>query len=292
MKIISNYSFFFTIGLMLSSCNVRTWNSVERSTPPYEYDFAAAKTGSSVVVLPVTLEQRIYQPAYRNALSPLVDSLNGRLSRLEWVMATRALDLPGSSMPVLYFGTPQNRDPATGGPPSESPPSKPSPMIIAYSAPTADWKAAIDSRLREAGAEYVIVVTLGFSEYTMDRTFVLESKVYLGTDYSKRVTWVLDPNEPIQVLHLVGALIDRSGTVVRVAVEGLIASETTGPARALLSKVTGGKSIIRESEIASLLDETRRTDISGEPLVLHVAIDNLLARLTGQADRVHRPVKE
>ncbi|MGB2868960.1 MAG: hypothetical protein WBD36_10945 [Bacteroidota bacterium] len=289
MKALQRYYGLLGMCILLSSCNVRTSSWVERRAPPYEYDFANPKPNSSVVVLPVVLDRRIYQPAYRNALKPLVDSMNERLKTLEWVATTGEFSISESAMPVLHFGTKENRDFATTNTARE-PVASSFPMVISYVAPADDWKASVGSRLQELNADYLVFVTLGFSEYMLDPTGPPKTKIYLGTDYTKPITG-FNPDHPIQVLHLVGALIDRNGTIVRMAVEGLIASTPTFSSRSIFNAVLGAQDIIREEEVTALLSETRRTDMSGQPLVLHVAMDNLLARLTGQVDRVRRAEK-
>ncbi len=280
---------FICVCLIVQACNVPSWNSVERSSPPYEYDFSAVPGSFSAAVLPVMIDERIQQPAYRTVLQPLVDSLNARLNGLDWITRATASTTPPPAAPILFFGTPESRDqsdpPAREGKRSASA----GVMVMSASSSTPEWRTNIGSRLAEVNADHVILITLGISDYHMEQSFFLKSKVYLGTDYAKPVTWVADPEEPIQVLHLVGAMFDRNGGLVRMAVEGLTASSTTGFARAQLNRSLGSRSILRREDVQALAGETRRDDISGAPLVLHVALDNLLARLTGQPRRIRRP---
>ena len=290
MKALQKYLGVLGVCIFLSACNARTGSWVERRTPPYEYDFEAAKPNPSVAVLPVVLDQRIYQPAYRNALKPVIDSLNERLKELKWVATTGGFSLPESAMPVLRFETKQHRDLGNTNAGQET--VAPSfPMGISYVAPADDWKANAGSRLQELNADYLVFVTLGFSAYALDPTGPPKTNIYLGTDYTKPITGV-NPDHPIQVLHIVGALFDRNGAIVRMAVEGLLASTPTWSSRSILSAALGAQEIIREEEVKALLSETRRTDLAGQPLVLHVAIDNLLARLTGNVDRIRRAEKQ
>ena len=280
---------FICVCLIVHACNVPSWISVERSSPPYEYDFSAVPGSFSPAVLPVMIDERIQQPAYRTVLQPLVDSLNARLNGLDWITRATASTTPPLSAPILFFGTRESRDQSDPLAREGTRSASASVMVMSASSSTPEWRTNIGSRLAEVSADHVILITLGISDYYMEQSFFLESKVYLGTDYARPVTWVADPEEPIQVLHLVGAMFDRNGTLVRMAVEGLTASSTTGFARAQLNRALGSRSILRREDVQALASETRRDDISGAPLVLHVALDNLLARLTGQPRRIRRP---
>ena len=290
MKALQRYYFLLVVCTILSACNVRTARSVQGLPPPYEYDFENAKPHPSVVVLPVIIDQSVYLPAKRNVLKPLVDSLNERVKELEWLAATQAFNISESAVPVLYFGTQQNRNPGFA---NENGPSVPGgPMVMSFVSSTDDWKAKVKVRLQELNADYIIFITLGFSAYAADPAFFSEQKIHLGTDYVIHVTWARNADDPIQVIHLLGALIDRNGAVVRMAAEGLLASPPTLSAGSILSGMIGGRDIIREEDVKSLASQTRRTDMSGEPLVLHVAIDNLLARLAGRPERLRRSGKK
>ena len=287
-------SFFICFFLLIviatfSGCNVRTARSVQALSPPYEYDFENVKPHPSIVVLPVIIDQSVYMQAKRNVLKPLVDSLNERVKELEWLSATQAFSVSESAVPVLYFGTQQNRNPGLAN--REGPSAPAGPMVMSFVSSTDDWKEMVKIRLQETNADYLIFITLGFSSYDADPAFFSEQKIHLGTDYVIHVTWARNADDPIQVLHLLGALIDRNGTVVRMAAEGLLASPPTLSAGSILSGVIGGRDIIREEDVNSLAGRTRRTDVPGEPLLLHVAIDNLLARLAGRPERLRRAVK-
>lgn len=279
-------SMCLSLSLIFLACNIRATRSVQGLSPPYEHDFEDAKFHPSVVVLPVMIDQSVYMQAKRGILKPLVDSLNERVEELEWLAATQAFNISESAMPVLYFGTQQNRNPGLAN--REGPSARAGPMVMSFVSSTDDWKEMVKIRLQETNTDYLIFITLGFSAYDADPAFFSEQKIHLGTDYLISVTWARNADDPIQVLHLLGALIDRNGSVVRMAAEGLLAAPPNLSAGSILSGVIGGRDIIREEDVKALAGQTRRTDIPGEPLVLHVAMDNLLARLAGRPERLRR----
>jgi hypothetical protein len=156
-------------------------------------------------------------------------------------------------------------------------------MLLAVGRPSPRWVSAVAASLAEEQRDYVLVITLEVGQYWTHQKNLLGAKeVRLGTNHSQGVPWLTSLDQPVQVLQLTGALVDREGRAVRVGAEGLVAERTN-----IVLSGFGAQELITD-ETVHHLRTSRRPDVAGNPLVWQVALENLVAALTGQVPSLTR----
>jgi hypothetical protein len=152
-------------------------------------------------------------------------------------------------------------------------------MRLTVGRPSRSWVAAMAPALETAGDDLLLVITLEIGEYWVHQKNLLGGKeVRLGTAHTMDVPWLTSLDQPVQVLQLTGAVVDREGRAVRIGAEGLLARRTN-----LVLSGLGAQALIGESDI-ELVRTIRREDLAGRPLAWQVALGNLVAQLTGDAE--------
>lgn len=208
-------------------------------------------------------------------VAALLEDMNAYLDSIGASVRLVVADPQPGARPDVYFGCEQNpggecvadsRDVAVQGRPW---------MKLAVGRPSQRWVAPVRSALDRAGANGTLVITLEVGQYwTRQRNLFGQKEVRLGTDHDAAVPWLTSLDQPVSVLQLTGALVDRDGRAVRIGAEGLLARRTN-----LLLSSVGAQALIREEDVARLRT-LRREDLPGQPLVWHVALRNLVAELT------------
>jgi hypothetical protein len=249
---------------------------------PYYAGRGAPVPGAAVAHLPIiyqrgAAQEEIFDPAAGagTPMAALLREMNGYLDSLGTVVDVDAAGLPVRGGPDVHFGCEQTplgdcdsegRDISVQGKPW---------MRLAVTRPSEAWTRAARRGLDEAGADYVLVITLEVGQYwTHQRNFRGDKEVRLGTGHSARVPWLTSLDQPVQVLQLTGALVGRDGRALRIGAEGLLARPTP-----LLASAVGAQGLIGDEHVHRLRT-SRRTDLPGEPLVWKAALDHLLAELT------------
>ena len=154
-------------------------------------------------------------------------------------------------------------------------------MIIHLQFPSKAWREAAGTVLTDQGAQGVVLLTLGFSEFSKSYKGTFKKQVVLGTGYETDIRFLSAELEPVHVLYLTGALVDLEGKVVRAGAEGILSEDTPFWAQSI-----GAQKEIDTDMLLRLLDEERREDLPGKPLKWQVALENLLAQLLGEPSRV------
>jgi len=155
-------------------------------------------------------------------------------------------------------------------------------MIVYRYNPSGKWKEALLRLANARGVDYVLYITLGFSEYFVRQKNLLGSKeLELGTGYVLPVKWLSDLDTPVEVLHVAGALLDKNGKILRAGAEGIVAKQT-----GFLWSLFDVREMITAEDIEKLLQEERRQDLPDKPLAWQVALQNLVAQLSGRADLI------
>ncbi|MDQ7054848.1 MAG: hypothetical protein Q9P14_18925, partial [candidate division KSB1 bacterium] len=143
-------------------------------------------------------------------------------------------------------------------------------------APAFGWKQRLRQLGDEYGLQYVVFITLGISEYFPTQIDWKGNKaIYLGTGHAMRLKWLTSLDDPIEVLHFTGALMDTTGKILRAGAEGFHAKPGS-----FLESVFGLRRTHGEDDIDEIL-QLRREDLPGRPLVWKVALHNLIIQLTG-----------
>jgi len=138
------------------------------------------------------------------------------------------------------------------------------------------WRRNLAALRDSAGAERVLVITLEFTKIWPTQHGPFDRKeAQLGTGYAVPLPWLTAEDRTLDVLTLTGAIVDREGNVVRAGAEGLLAKRTR-----LLAGAFGVEELISDRDVDAIT-RARRADLAGQPLVWQVAVENLVAQLTG-----------
>jgi hypothetical protein len=156
-------------------------------------------------------------------------------------------------------------------------------MRLAIGRPSNEWIAAANAALDGASASRVLLLTLEGGNYWVRQTNWRGSKaVELGSGYNVSLPWLTSLDDPVSVLQITGALIDRDGRAIRIGAEGLLARRNN-----LLISAIGAQTLITDEDVEKLRT-ARREDLPGQPLVWQVALRHLVAQLTGRPELVYR----
>lgn len=156
-------------------------------------------------------------------------------------------------------------------------------LRLAVGRPSDDWSDWAARVMAGAGVPDALVITVEISDYYVQQKGLAGRKeVELGTGYTVSLPWMTGLDTPVSVLQLTGALIDSSGTAVRIGAEGLVARRT-----GIIAGSFGTQRVVTDEDVDQLRT-ARRTDIPGQPLVWQVALRNLLAGLTGRPELATR----
>lgn len=250
---------------------------------PWILDLAGVPVppGSCAVVLPATLD-----PALRDAvgyadrlprLAPLLDAVNARsAARRDCVRAGGAV--PAQGAPRLYLGV---ADGELAPPEAEAqrvPGDRFAPMVLHLDRPSAAWRDAARRAAAEAGAPYTVQIQLGISQYAKGRRGLVRKEVWLGSGHRRPIPFLTAEDRPVEVLHLTGVLFDADGRARRAGAEGILLRDTP-----FLAQVVDLAILLDDATLARALGGERRPELPGAPLSWEIALDNLLAQLTGGA---------
>ena len=254
--------------------------------PPF-YMGENVSVSEPVGVLPVVLDRRLQWSLPRKPLQKkfqrMVENINRFLiSNPDYdLVALRSIDRPVQEAPDVYVGNPfadESPEPETFEETIDD--INPIPgihwTVVYYLEPGLPWKEGLQQRLLEKQVRYALYITLGVSEYFPVQINWKGSKaVYLGTGYSMPLKWLTSLDDPIEVMHFAGALLDDRGKILRAGAEGFYAK----PA-AFWQSVFGFKPVHGAEDLESAFHK-RRDDLSGRPLAWQVALRNLVIQLLG-----------
>lgn len=244
--------------------------------------------GACAVVLPVTLDPELREAfgygGRTDRLAPIVAALNARVAeRAGCVRAAAAAQAaaPGAGAPRVYVGV-SNGEYA---PPQAAEPrlttDRFAPMVLHLQRPTAEWSRRAGALATAAGAPHAIAVQVGVSQYAKGYASTFRKEVALGTGHRPRIRFLTAEDEPVEVLHLTGVLVDATGRPLRAGAEGVLLRDTP-----FLAQSVGAVRVLDDATFERVLRDERREDLPGAPLQLDVALDNLLAQLTRAEVRV------
>jgi len=152
-------------------------------------------------------------------------------------------------------------------------------VLISLSDPPSRWNRQIAAPLAKQPAAYVLYVTLELSDYAVaQKNWKGHKAVELGTGYKLPLPWLTSLDQLVEVLQFKGALYRADGKFVRAGAEAFHAQRT--PFRQAILNVQRS---MQAAEVAGAL-HSKRADLGGEPLAWQVALQNLVAQLSGRAD--------
>ena len=156
-------------------------------------------------------------------------------------------------------------------------------MRLAVGRPSDDWTTWAAKEMANGGVPNALVITVEVSDYFIRQHGLVGRKaVELGTNYTIDVPWLTGVDTPVNVLQLTGAVVDTSGTALRIGAEGMLARRT-----GMMVGALAAQRVITEEDVEQLRT-ARRSNLPGQPLVWQVALRNLVAQLTGRPELAMR----
>ena len=245
----------------------------EFSKPPY-YDgkLKSAPRNPAHVTIEFRSEPATLDPTPEDspALAALLDSLRAEIDR-----QSRTTRLPVdprlAGRPDIRFGVRRGGIGPDGIPRglTEIDTREPRRMNFEVEGPAKAWKREVAAAMPDS-VSVLVSVQLGFDElWVRQKDWKGNKSIEIGTDRAVPVPWLTSLDDPVQVLLLTGAVSDRSGKVLRVGAEGLIARRTGMPA-----SIVGVQEILTEEDLASVMEARE-----GKDPAWRVALRNLVANL-------------
>jgi hypothetical protein len=275
--------------LSLLGCATTMGSGIESAglaRAPYYTGDGVLPATAVVAHLPITYQRGVVGPpgvepsdGEGSAMARLLMALNAYLDRLGLSSAVSLEGLRGRGPDVRFGCVPP------GGllcDPSGGPWERWGRRIhwLDVTRPSQAWIEGTGRALAAAGASHVLVLTVELSEY-WPREMTPVPLLELGSGHSQSLSWYTDPEMPVYVIQLTGALLDGDGRALRIGAEGLMA-RPSGLGMTLL----GAQRLIREGDVERLLT-AHREDLPGDPLVWEVAVRTLVTQLLDASGRNH-----
>lgn len=247
--------------------------------PPFYHGRAAAMSGR-VAHLPLTFRDEAGSldptPARSPALAALVDSLRLELDRIGASEPLETGEGPLANAPTIRFGARRGGLAADGTllAPTEVDARSPRRMTFEVEGPGRAWKERVG---RAAGDSVgaVLVIQLGFGDQWVRQIDWKGNKsIEIGARRRIPVEWLTSLDDPVQVLHLTGAMLSPAGKVLRVGAEG-VAVRRTG----MMASSLGAQEVLTEDDLAAIA----KTAENGQP-VWRAALRDLVRGLLEQSE--------
>ena len=239
--------------------------------------------------LPITYQRgasqdAMFDPAFSRPIADLLNQMNGFLESLN--VSKRLIDGSVSAMssggtrsaPDVRFGCVTSNgmsdaDCAISGDTVLG--RKGMRLKLSVGRPARQWIQWSQQLMTERGVERTLVITLEVGQYLVQQRG-FKKQIELGTGFVQDLPWLTSLETPVSVLQLTGALVGKDGRAIRIGAEGLIAHRTS-----LLASAAGAQALITDDDVRRL-NNARREDLPGKPLVWQVSLRNLVAELTAQ----------
>lgn len=273
-----------TLVLLFSSCatmNKLSTAQTDRlgSAPFYKNYLKFTMTESTVIYhLPVDVSDRYktdpFHKPRRTSLQPLVDAMSSYVDSLQWSRKLEGDPLTFPGVPRLFVGSSESFDAPADAEMMRNENDKYPPMIIHIEKPSKEWKTALTQSLTAVNGNYLLIMQLSFDDYPKADKGMFGKKVVLGTDYEQGLNFLTAIDKPVEVLQLIGMLLDREGNILRAGTEGILAKDTP-----FSLQIFDIQKEIDNKAIDQLINNERREDLPNKPLKWKAAMDNLLKNL-------------
>ena len=249
--------------------------------PPFVFEYrpsGPATNLGAVLLSPVGLDdprnREDWPQGRAAAFEPLQLVIDGYLDGRLCCDRLAPGQLPAQGAPYLYRGSAESE--ATPDPAAiERLPGAEYPAMVLYlEKPSPDWRAQLATTLARTGAGHLVWLQIGIAEYPKSDRGAFGKQVNLGTGHSEPIAFLSAVDKPVEVVQIVGVLLDADGNAIRAGGEGFFASDTLF--RYQMFDVTR---TIDHEQIARLVAGHRREDLPGRPLAWQVAAQNLVERL-------------
>ena len=253
--------------------------------PPYHAGSGVPSAALPIARLPIAYQRGAGQaPMFEpeggsgSAIARLLDEMNAYLDSLGGTVRIDATAARGTPPDVQFGCVVDASDECTNeeqvGVPASSEPT----MRLAVGRPSTSWVASIAPALDASGAQSVLVLTLEIGQYwTRQKSWRGDKAVDLGTNHSQDVPWLTSLDAPVQVLQLTGALVGRDGRAIRIGAEGIFARRT-----GLVASGFGLQAVLTDEDVERVRTAVRE-DLPDKPLAWKIALQSLVAGLTGSA---------
>lgn len=205
------------------------------------------------------------------ALQPLLDAMTVYLDSLQWSTRADSANLPGKGAPYVYIGSSEGEIAPPGAEMMREDFDKYPPMIIHIEKPSKEWKAALSELLRKEGKDFLLFISLGFTEYPKADKGMFGKKVVMGTGYEEGIEFLSAEDKPVEVLQITAILLNREGHILRAGAEGILHKDTP-----FSLQIFDVQKSIDDSAIQKLVSDERREDLPGNPLKWKIALHNLM----------------
>lgn len=238
---------------------------------------ASASIGLLQVTVQPNMEELDFEYDRNHPLMiELTDSISSKISRLpiSFISLSDYTLAESKNAPGIYVGSSEGYNVPDGVSIVWDDNEKYPPMVIYMKKAKDDWKVAASNTATEYDTDYLMRIWISFAEYPKSDKGLVKRKVVLGTNYEKETRFFSSEDKPLEVLQLSGYVADKNGNIVRAGAEGVIHNDTP-----FWLQVLDVKELIDDEMLVRLLHEERRKDLPGNPLVLDVALENLIAQL-------------
>lgn len=267
--------------------NLRTSREMVVNNPPYYYGKVPGRNAAALSAgyLPMTIDYRIRREFEDAGWQAILDHINTFLHGTGWAEPLAAPDLPDAATPDIYLGSPG----MIGAPVSETnyldEDDDILPMVLYTRDGSRDWKHAIARICAEKQCDLVLVLYLGISEYMVHQKGILGGKeIALGTGHTIPVKWLTSLEDPVEVIHVTGLLVDAEGNIINAGAEGLLAAKTAS----FFQSIVGLRNAISDDSISGITTDIRRKDLEGNPLAYEVALQNLFGNLLWRKELIRK----
>lgn len=270
--------------LVLSSC--ASLNKMAKATterldkPPFYRTFQKFKISDTARVYrpPIDISDRFkFDPFYKSRkgyMDPILNAMNRYVDSLQWTWSIDSPRLPLEGAPQMYVGSSEGEYAPSGSEAMRNETDSYPPLILYIEKPSREWRESLSHSLREEGGNYLLMLKISFDEFPKANKRIFGKKVVLGTDYEQDISFLSAVDKPVEVMQIMGILLDIEGNILRAGTEGIIARDT--PFALQLIDIEKG---INQKGIDRLLNEERREDLPGQPLKWQVALHNLMVHI-------------
>lgn len=255
-----------------ASKHFRSSRNVNLDKTPYVNGKVKTATIDKVGHLPVSVDASQHHLGDAAPWEVIARDVTVFLDKQRWSVPMKNIALAKSEQPEIYVGDRDQGDFMT----TSSSEEETSSMMLHYTDPSYKWRDKIKAQCRAKGITHVLVIQVGRGAYRIrQKDWKGGKELVLGTGYKVPVKWLTSLDDPIEVVHFTGALMDSTGHILRAGAEGILSAKSAS----LLESAIGLGRAVSDKKMNKLTQGVRRKDLAGKPLAYEVALQNLVGNL-------------
>ena len=263
--------------LLLMACSTmkhfRTTRTVTLDNAPYYNGKVTLTADAKVGHLPVALNDSQNDLWDSAPWQEIVTDVNAWLNKQDWSMAMAEIGLKPQEWPEIEMGDRNSLDMPPSASDDEEEDNR---MVLHYIDPSYKWRDQVRAQCKAQGLTHVLAIYIGRGQYKIRQKDWKGSKeLVLGTGYHVPVKWLTSLDDPIEVIHFTGAVMDSSGHILRAGAEGILAAKSAS----VLESAIGLQNSVSDKKMQKLTTGVLRKDLPGQPLAYQVALQNLVGQL-------------